>query len=213
MEDTEKNSHWYVLRSISGQEKKVKQYLESEIRRQGWESQVLQILIPTEKIFEVKNGKKKTRERSYLPGYIFIEFTDKAITTVAEEENTKKKKTKEVEDVIQKTVNSEIIQIFRDVPGVVGFLGAEKGKHPIPLRESEINKILGKVDELKDQGEIIENPFIIGETVKIVDGAFNGFEAQVEEVNEEKKKLKVMVKIFGRNNLIELGFLQVEKMA
>lgn len=208
MEEVVKPSYWYVIRSISGQEKKVKTYLESEIKRLKLEPYIQQILIPTEKIFEVKGGKKKTRERSFLPGYVFIEFSDKAITTSLDAEAPR---SKDGVGVIEKNLNTEIIQTIKDVPGVVGFLGAEKGKKPIPLRETEINKILGKVDELKDQGETIENPFNVGEMVKVIDGAFNGFSAQIEEVHEDKKKLKVVVKIFGRNQLIELGFLQVER--
>jgi transcriptional antiterminator NusG len=178
------SAKWYVIRAISGQEKKVKQYLESEIKRLGIESEINKILIPTEKVFTMRNGKKRTQERSFLPGYILIEAE----------------------------LQPEIIQAIRDVPGVVGFLGMERGKEPIPLRESEVNKILGKVDELTDAEEVMENPFIVGETIKVMDGPFNGFTGIVEDVNEEKKKLKVMVKIFGRNTPVELNYLQVERL-
>jgi transcription termination/antitermination protein NusG len=186
------HGHWYVIRSISGQEKKVKTYLDSEIKRLRMENLVQQILIPTEKVFEMRNGKKRSRERSYLPGYIFVQFSEIAFTDAQ--------------------LQPEIMQAIKDVPGVVGFLGGEKGKVPIPLRDIEINKILGKVDELKDKGEVIDNPFTVGESVKVMDGPFNGFVGLIEEVLDDKKKLKVTVKIFGRNTPIELNYLQVERV-
>ena len=177
------SKQWYVVRAISGQEKKVKLYLESEIERLKLHDFVAQVLIPTEKVFEMRNGKKKIRERSFLPGYVLIEAT----------------------------LDGEVMQAIRDVPGVIGFLGTEKGQQPVPLRPAEINKILGKVDEMNDMGEIPEDPFVIGEPVKVMAGPFNGFSGTVEEVDEDKKKLKVMVKIFGRNTPVELNYYQVEK--
>jgi len=172
---------WYVIRAISGNEKKVKQYLESEINRLGLHDIISQVLIPTEKVYQVHKGKKISKERNYLPGYILIE----AILT------------------------GEIPHIIKNVPGVLGFLGS-KGE-PVPLRPAEVNRILGKVDELSEQGEEVSVPFIVGETVTVIDGPFNSFTGVIEEINEEKKKLKVMVKIFGRKTPLELGFMQVEK--
>jgi transcriptional antiterminator NusG len=172
---------WYVIRAINGNEKKVKQYLESEINRLGLHDAISQVLIPTEKVYQVHKGKKISKERSYLPGYILIE----AILT------------------------GEIPHIIKNVPGVLGFLGS-KGE-PVPLRPAEVNRILGKVDELSEQGEEVSVPFIVGETVTVIDGPFNSFTGVIEEINEEKKKLKVMVKIFGRKTPLELGFMQVEK--
>jgi len=172
---------WYVIRAISGNEKKVKQYLESEISRLGLHDIISQVLIPTEKVYQVHKGKKISKERNYLPGYILIE----AILT------------------------GEIPHIIKNVPGVLGFLGS-KGE-PVPLRPAEVNRILGKVDELTEQGEEVSVPFIVGETVTVIDGPFNSFTGVIEEINEEKKKLKVMVKIFGRKTPLELGFMQVEK--
>lgn len=172
---------WYVIRAISGNEKKVKQYLESEINRLGLQDVISQVLIPTEKVYQVHKGKKISKERNYLPGYILIE----AILT------------------------GEIPHIVKSVPGVLGFLGS-KGE-PVPLRPAEVNRILGKVDELTEQGEEVSVPFIVGETVTVIDGPFNSFTGVIEEINEEKKKLKVMVKIFGRKTPLELGFMQVEK--
>ncbi|NTW24750.1 MAG: transcription termination/antitermination factor NusG [Lentimicrobium sp.] len=175
------NKKWYVIRAISGNEKKVKQYLESEINRLGLSDFISQVLIPTEKIYQVRKGKKVSKERNYLPGYILIE----AILV------------------------GEIPHTIKSVPGVLGFLGS-KGE-PVPLRPAEVNRILGKVDELTEQGEEVSVPFIVGETVTVIDGPFNSFTGVIEEINEEKKKLKVMVKIFGRKTPLELGFMQVEK--
>ncbi|HHG84352.1 MAG TPA: transcription termination/antitermination factor NusG [Bacteroidetes bacterium] len=177
------SKQWFVVRAISGQEKKVKAYMESEIERLKLEDFVSQVLIPTEKVFEMRSGKKKIRERSFLPGYVLIEAT----------------------------LDGEVMQAIRDVPGVIGFLGTERGQKPVPLRSSEINKILGKVDEMNEMGEIPEEPFVLGEPVKVMAGPFNGFSGSVEEIYEDKKKLKVMVKIFGRNTPVELNYYQVEK--
>lgn len=185
------SSRWYVLRAISGQEKKVKQYIESELKRLKYESHVEQILIPIEKVLEMRNGKKRTRERSMYPGYIYVHFGEPAIN--------------------DSQIQPELIEAIRDVPGVVGFLGDEKGKQPTPMREAEINRILGKVNEMDQMNEVYEYSYQIGETVKIMDGPFVGFSGVIEEVMEDKKKLKVMVKIFGRNTPLELNFLQVER--
>ncbi|MFN0203804.1 MAG: transcription termination/antitermination protein NusG [Bacteroidia bacterium] len=175
---------WYVVRAVSGQEKKVKQYIDHEIEQNNLREAVSQVLIPTEKVFEMRNGKKKIRERTYLPGYILVEAD---------------------------LSNELVIPVIKDVPGVIGFLGSEKGGKPVPLRAAEVNQILGKVDEMNDKGEMPEDPFIKGEPVKVMAGPFSGFDGVIEEVNEEKKKLKVVVKIFGRNTPIELNYYQVEK--
>ena len=167
----------------SGQEKKVKMYIESEIERLRLQDAISQVLIPTEKVFEMRNGKKKIRERSFLPGYVLLEAT----------------------------LEGETIQVIRDVPGVIGFLGTEKGRTPVPLRKAEVNKILGKVDEMNEIGEIPEDPFVIGEPVKVMAGPFNGFSGIVDEIYDDKKKLRVVVKIFGRNTPVELNYFQVEK--
>jgi transcriptional antiterminator NusG len=173
---------WYVIRAISGKEKKVKQYLESEISRLKLQDYVSQVLIPMEKIYQIKDGKKVSKERSYFPGYVLIEAQ----------------------------LTGEIPHIIENTTGVIGFLGS-KGEAPAPLRTSEVNRILGKVDELADSEEIINNPYVVGESVKVIDGPFNSFSGIIEEVNEEKKKLKVMVKIFGRKTPLELSYMQVEK--
>lgn len=172
---------WYVVRAVTGQEKKVKAQLESELERAGLLQHVPQILIPTEKVYEIKNGKKTTKEKNYLPGYILI----------------------------QAELIGETTHVIDSVNGVVGFLGGKST--PTPLRSSEVNRILGNVDEIAEQGETMVEPFIINETVKVIDGPFSGFSGIIEEVMEDKKKLKVMVKIFGRRTPLELNFTQVEK--
>jgi transcriptional antiterminator NusG len=174
---------WYVIRAISGKEKKVKEQLELEIERQKLSDYVEQILIPTEKVYQIRNGKKISKEKNYLPGYVLIEA---ALVG-------------EVEHVIQSTNN------------IIGFLGGEKGGDPLPMRESEVNRILGKVDELAEADEEMNIPYVIGESVKVIDGPFNNFNGVVEEINEDKKKLKVMVKIFGRKTPLELSYMQVQK--
>lgn len=172
---------WYVVRAVSGGEKKVKQYLENEISQLNLGDYISQVLIPTEKVYQIRNGKKVSKERNYFPGYVLIEAN----------------------------LVGEIPHIIRSIPGVLGFLGT-KGEAE-PLRRSEVNRLLGKVDELAEQGEEINVPFIIGETVTVTDGPFNSFSGVIEEINEEKKKLKVMVKIFGRKTPLELSFMQVTK--
>jgi transcription termination/antitermination protein NusG len=181
MSDLEKK--WYVLRAIGGKEKKVKELIESEISRLHLQDFVSQVLIPTEKVYQIRNGKKISKERNFFPGYVLIEAA----------------------------LVGEISHILKNITNVIGFLGAKGDENPTPLRSSEVNRILGKVDELAAGDEELNVPFYIGETVKVVDGPFNSFTGVIEEVNEEKKKLKVMVKIFGRKTPLELSFMQVEK--
>ena len=179
----EEDRKWYVLRVISGKERKLKEYIDMEISRSGWDTTITQVLVPTEKVFKIKNGKRVIQERNFYPGYIMIE----AIPT---------------------GLSGEMISTIRNLTGVIHFIGKET---PIPLRKSEVNRILGKVDEMEEEGTSMNEPFIIGETVKIIDGPFNEFLGNIEEIHEEKKKLKVNVKIFGRKTPVELNFMQVEK--
>ncbi len=181
MSDIEKK--WYVIRAIGGKERKVKEYIESEISGLNLNDYVSQVLIPTEKVYQIRSGKKISKERNYFPGYVLIEAA----------------------------LVGEIPHILRKIPNVIGFLGARGDEEPTPLRQNEINRILGKVDELAATDEEINIPFFVGESVKVVDGPFNSFTGVIEEVNDEKKKLKVMVKIFGRKTPLELSFMQVEK--
>jgi len=174
---------WYVVRAISGQEKKVKQYIEVEINRLGLNDYVAQVLIPTEKIIQVRNGKKIAKERSFYPGYVLIE----AILV------------------------GEIPHTIKNITGVIGFLGETKGGEPVPMRLAEVNRILGKVDELTESEGTVSNTYVVGESIKVINGPFNGFNGVIEEINEEKKKIKVTVKIFGRKTPVELGFGEVER--
>ena len=176
---------WYVLRVVSGKEKKVKEYLDIEVRRGDWGGIITQVFLPVEKVYKVQAGKKVMREKNFYPGYVMIEAIDGKM-------------------------NDEVIQAIRNVSGVIHFLGKEK---PIALRKSEVNKMLGKVDEISDQGLTMSEPYIVGETIKIIDGPFNDFNGVIEEVLEDKKKLKVTVKIFGRSTPVELNYMQVEKIS
>ena len=180
---SEHERKWYVVRAISGKENKVKEYIENEVKRFGYEDYVSQVLIPTEKVYQIRNGKKISKERNYFPGYVLVEAA----------------------------LVGEIPHMIKEVPNVIGFLGGEKGGEPLPMRMAEVNRILGKVDELAEQGEFVNVPYIVGETIKVTDGPFSSFTGVIEEINEEKKKLKVMVRIFGRKTPLELGFMQVEK--
>jgi len=178
---------WYVVRAVSGQEKKVKIYLDSEISRMNLEDFIPQVMIPSEKVYEMRGGKKRVRERNFFPGYVLISAD---------------------------LTHGEVQPIIQKIPGVIGFLGSNNGgpsKTPVALRQNEVNRILGKVEEVDEFEEKLDTPFIIGETVKVMDGPFNGFTGAVEEVFEERKKLNVMVKIFGRNTPVELNYIQVEK--
>ena len=174
---------WYVVRAVSGKEKKVKEYLELEIARMKLTDYVNQVLIPTEKVFKIQNGKKVSKEKAFLPGYVLIEAA----------------------------LVGEVTHVIKSIPNVIGFLGTEKGGEAVPMRMAEVNRILGKVDELSITEEELKIPFVVGESVKVIDGPFNNFSGVVDEINEDKKKLKVMVKIFGRKNLLELSYMQVEK--
>ena len=174
---------WYVVRAVSGTEKQVKEYLELEIARMKLSDYVNQVLIPTEKVFKIQNGKKVNKEKAFLPGYVLIEAA----------------------------LVGEVAHVIKGIPNVIGFLGTVKGGDPVPMRIAEVNRILGKVDELSMTEEELKIPFVVGESVKVVDGPFNNFSGVVDEINEDKKKLKVMVKIFGRKNLLELNYMQVEK--
>lgn len=183
MTDTDNNTFkWYVIRAISGKENKVKEYIEAEMKNSKLGEFVNQVLIPTEKVYQIRNGKKIVKERNYLPGYVLIEAN----------------------------LSSEIQQRLRETPNCLGFL-TEKDNNPTPIRQSEVSRILGKVDELQEHGEELLIPFYEGESVKIISGPFSGFSGLIEEVNNEKKKLKVMVLIFGRKTPLELSFTQVEK--
>lgn len=178
----EQSKKWYVVRAVSGKEKKAKEYIEGEMTKRGWADLVPQVLIPTEKVFSLRNGKKVVKERNYFPGYVLIEAD----------------------------LREEIIPVIQNLPNVLDFL-RESGGKPIPMRPFEINRILGKMDDQLEALDGTSDAFIVGETVTVADGPFSSFTGVVEEVDDEKKKLKVTVKIFGRKTPLELNFNQVEK--
>ena len=173
-----------MVRAISGSENKIKEYIEKEIAHFGLEEYVGEVLVPTEKVMQVRNGKKVSKERVYFPGYIMV----------------------------LANLGGEIPHIIKSINGVIGFLGETRGGEPVPLRRAEVNRMLGKVDELSIQADNVAIPFDIGETIKVIDGPFNGFNGTVEKINEEKRKLEIMVKIFGRKTPLEVSYMQVEKV-
>jgi transcription termination/antitermination protein NusG len=181
---------YFALRVVSGKERKVKEQLDKEISRNGWLNHIKQVFLPMEKVYKVQSGKKVMREKNLYPGYLFLE-------------------------VFENKLSDDIVQYISNVSNVMHFLTDGKGSkgNIISLRKSEVNKMLGKVDEMNDMGASFSEPFIVGETIKIIEGPFNDFNGVIEEVNDEKKKLKVTVKIFGRSTPVELNYLQVEKLS
>lgn len=175
---------WYVLKAISGQENKVKNYIETEIKRLGFEQYVTQVVIPMEKVIQLRNGKKVPKEKPYYPGYLMVEAE----------------------------LMGEIPHVIKGIPGVISFLSLTKGGDPVPMRKSEVNRMLGRMDELSEFANDAEVPFIVGENIKVIDGPFNGFNGTVEKIFEDKKKIEVSVLIFGRKTPMELSFGQAEKM-
>lgn len=186
METQTKKSKWYVIRAVSGKELKVKEELPKELSYENLDKYVEELLVPTEKVVQIRKGKKVSKEKVYYPGYVMI-----------------------------KSANIEKIQsAVKSMNNVIGFLKEEKisDKAPLPMRQSEVNRLLGKMDELTMATEMVTIPFRLGQSVKVIDGPFNGFNGTIENINEEKRKLEVMVKIFGRKTPLELSYLQVEKI-
>jgi transcriptional antiterminator NusG len=182
---TDEQKAWYVLRAISGKEAKVKEVLDAQIRNTDLGKYVFQVVIPTEKVLTVRNGKKVVKERNLYSGYVFIEAI----------------------------LKGEVVHTLTTTTNVIDFLrGRDKGSAPEVLRDADVKRMLGTVDEMND--ELTEdgvNDYMVGESVKVITGAFNGFIGEIEEVNREKKKLKVMVKVFGRKTPLELDNSQVER--
>lgn len=174
---------WYVLRTFSGQEKKVVEALQREIVEQGLEDLVTEILLPTETVFEVRSGKKRTREKTFYPGYVFL----KGI------------------------LNTQVKHVISGMNGIMGFLSTGNDGQPTPLRPDEVDRMIGRMDEAAAKGEQPEVPFLVGDAVKVVQGPFNNFNGVIEEVYPDKMKVKVMVSIFGRRTPIELDYIAVER--
>ena len=175
---------WYVIKTVTGQENKIKNYVETESARLGYADYVEEVLVPTEHVVQVRNGKNTTTDRVHMPGYVMVKAH----------------------------LAGEVVHIIKSIPGVVGFLSETKGGDPLPLRKADVNRMLGQVDELSETVETVAIPFEVGEVVKLIEGPFNGFNGTIERVNEEKRKLEVMVKIFGRKTPLELNYTQVEKL-
>ncbi len=182
---SEEGKRWYSLRVISNKERKIKERIELEIQRSGWTDVITQVIVPSEKVYKFRGGKKVIIDRNILPGYILIEAEAGRFS-------------------------GEMIRTIAGIPNVINFLG---GDNPTPMRDSEANRMLGKADESQEIGEELLEPFLKGESVKIIDGPFKDFIGDIEEIYEDKKKLKVIVKIFGRGTEVELNFIQVEKQS
>ena len=173
------DKRWYVLRTYSGHEAKVKTYLETEIARIGLQEKISNVLIPSEKVFEIKDGKKKSRLKNFFPGYILVEAV----------------------------LDKESMHLILEAPSVMGFVPDKN--NPAPLQPEEVRRLIGKMEQ-KEETQLLDVPFHVGEPVKVTEGPFNNFNGFVQEVNPEKLKVKVMVSIFGRKTPIELDFSQVE---
>ena len=172
---------WYVLRAVGGKEGKVKEYIDAEIKNGRLGGHVSQVLIPTEKVVQMRGTKRVIKERSYLPGYVLVEAR----------------------------LVGETVYELRNTPNVLGFLGGMD--NPTPLRESEVNRILGKNDSLEIEPVEVQIPYLPGDSVKVVDGPFSGFSGTVDKVDNDKKKVTVNVKVFGRVTGLDLGFMQIAK--
>ena len=192
---SESTKKWYVLRAAGGKEKKAKEYLEKEIERCGLQDLVSQVLVPTEKVYRIRDGKRICTERLFYPGYVLIEAE----------------------------LTGELQYIIRnEVPHMSGFLTEKRAvnrgddkvqeeKLPVPLRDEEVRRILGEQDEQAvTEAETVVD-YRVGDSVKITDGPFSGFDGTVEEIVEDRSKLKVTVMIFGRKTILELNFTQVTK--
>ncbi|MBR5198554.1 MAG: transcription termination/antitermination factor NusG [Bacteroidales bacterium] len=192
---SESNKKWYVLRAAGGKEKKAKEYLEKEIERRSLQDLVSQVLVPTEKVYRIRDGKRICTERLFYPGYVLIEA----------------ELTGELQHIIRNEIPhmSGFLTEKRDV--VRGGGKAQEEKLPIPLREDEVRRILGEQDEMASTEAETVIDYKAGDAVKITDGPFTGFDGTVEEIVEDRSKLKVMVMIFGRKTILELNFTQVTK--
>ncbi len=171
---------WYSLRVISGQEEKVKKHIEFEVESNNIKDKVGDIIVPMETVLEMKGGKKRVKSKVFFPGYIMIEV--------------------EMDGQVQHVINN--------CPGVISFVGPKN--RPVPLKDAEVERIKARLEKEQEEVEIVELPFKVGDAVKITDGPFADFVGFIEEINEEKQKVKVLVSIFGRETPVELDFLQVQ---
>ncbi len=175
------NFRWYILHAYSGFERKVRESIESRVQAFGLKERVGRVMIPTEPVTEIVNGKKRTVERVFLPGYVLVEME----------------------------LDNELWHVLKDTPKVTGFLGT--GDKPVALSEEEVSSILFRSETTKDKPRM-KIKFEKSEQVRITDGPFANFNGVVDEVNEDRETLKVMVTIFGRSTPVELEFGKVEKI-
>ena len=189
------DKQWFVLHTLTGQENKAQKSIEARVKLERMEDYIGRCEIPTEKVSEKKNGKKRTITKKFFPGYVLAELAlyDEA---------------KGIDENGRKAIYARTWQFLRETPGVIGFVG---GDRPMPLKQAEVDAILSNKPAGAPDVERPKIDFSVDETVKVTDGPFNGFTGVIEEVNEEKHKLKVMVKIFGRKTPLELNYNQVEK--
>ncbi len=181
---SEQVKKWYVVKVISGKEAKIQKLIENEIQRNKLQDYVGDILVPTEKVVQIRNGKRINKDKTLFPGYIYIEAN----------------------------LSGELPHVIKSIPGIMGFLSGVKGGDPMPLSKKEVNRILGKIDELAMNDENLVIPYKVGDVVTVTDGPFRGFEGNIEEVNKDRKKVIVMVKFFGRKTPLELGYFEVKKI-
>ena len=171
---------WYSLRVISGKEQATKENILLEVEEAGIESEISEVFLPFEKVIEVRNNKKRIKEKMFFPGYMMINMN----------------------------MNSQSKYVVENTPGVLSFVGP-KGSNPIPLKQNEIKRIFGEV-EMKEGREFLTTSYKVGDSVKVIAGPFIDFTGNIEEVNDEKQKVKVVVSIFGRPTSVELDCFQVE---
>jgi len=170
---------WFVAHVLSGHEKKVKLYLENEIDNSDFGEKISEVLVPSEEVIEMREGKKRLKNKVFFPGYILILLV----------------------------ADKDVLDFVRNIPGITNFVG--NTNNPQPLRQEEVDRIIGRLEASKDK-KILDTPFTVGDPIRVIDGPFTDFTGKVDDVNEEKQKLKVMVSIFGRSTPVELDFLQVE---
>ncbi len=181
---SEQVKKWYVIKVVSGKEAKIQKLMENEIQRNGLQDYVGDILVPTEKVVQIRNGKRIQKDKTLFPGYIYMEAN----------------------------LSGELPHVIKSIPGVMGYLSGVKGGDPMPLSKKEVNRILGKIDEMAMNADQIIIPYNVGDAVTVTDGPFKGFEGVIEEVNKDRKKVIVMVKFFGRKTPLELGYFEVKKI-
>lgn len=186
-----KQGQWFVIQALSGHENKAKENLERQLKLEGNNMPIYEVLIPVEKVSEVKKGEKITSSRKFFPGYVLLRM-----------------------DLYDKEgkVRDDVWYFVRETQGIIGFIGCGADRKPMPLSDSEVNNLLSQVQERKEN-VVHKSQYEINERVRVKDGAFANFEGTVQEFDLERGKLKVLIAIFGRNTPIELEFWQVEKEA